>query len=556
MLPRLLAVTIVLAALATPPAAAQPSADGAASEVQFDLYHNGRGFGTERFSVESRGDTLELRGTLLLKDPAPRRLDARTRLVGEDERLLDYLLATETGDSIGLRVDPDSLRFFTVSAGQRRERTLAPDARRLQVLDNAVASHLWLLARQLARDPAAATPLLAAVPQQLWAGDLQRQAPQAMTGELDGQPLAVERHPLTLAGVLMFMDVDAEGRLLGLSVPIQNFGLHRPGYVGAPLAAAPAATGPSFPTEALSIAGGGPALPALLTLPAATGGPWPACILLHGSGPVDKDMTIGPNRLFAQLANGLAERGIATLRYDKRTFVISKGTPEQKRFGPAVVTLQEEVLDDALAAWKLLAVDDRLDPQRLFILGHSLGAGATPILAGQIAAAGERRPAGLLLLAPPGRDLLSIMLDQFRYLNRQGALGAVELAQAERDAQRLREGSVGAEEMVFFAKPKYWESVNAWQPWGDYAAQPAPALILFGERDYQITAPDRATWQATLDAAPREGAALELLPGLNHLFLRGEGPSGPAEFGLPGALEPALLDRLAAWIKATAPAAD
>ncbi len=552
MLPRFAAACLVLASLA----AARPAAADDPPEEYYDLYQGGRGFGTEQFRTETRGDTLELLGTLILKSPAPRRFESRTRLVGADERVLDYLLASTEGDSIGLRAEADSLRLFVVSGGSRRENAFAHDGRRLQVLDNVVPSHLWLLARQLARDPEAAAPLTVAVPQQLWTGELEREAPTPTTGELDGEPIAVQRHRVTLAGVLMFMDIDAQGRLLGLSVPIQKFGLRRPGFVGAPLSAPADSTRPVFPTEALSIEGGGPPLPAQLTLPAAAGGPWPACVFLHGSGPVDMDMTIGPNRIFAQLAAGLAERGIASLRYDKRTYVISQGRPEYRHFGAEIVTVQEEVLDDALAAWQLLAGDARLDPRRLFILGHSLGAGAAPILAEQIDEASAPRPAGLLLLAPPGRDLLSIILDQHRYLNAQGALGAVQLAEAEKQAQRLREGSVGEDETVFFATPRYWASVNDWQSWRVYAEQTAPALVLFGERDYQITAPDRATWQASLDATPREGAALALLPGLNHLFLRGEGPPGPAEFGLPGELEPAFLDRLADWIRQTAPAAD
>ena len=552
MLPRLVAACLVLAALAT----ARPAAAADLPEEHYDLFQGGRGFGSEQFRMETRGDTLELLGTLILKSPTPRRFEARTRLVGADERVLDYLLASADGDSIGLSVDADSLRLFIVSGGSRRENSFAHGERRLQVLDNVVPSHLWLLARQLARDPEAATPLAIAVPQQLWTGDLQREVPTPTTGELDGEPIAVQRHRLSLAGVLMFMDIDAQGRLLGLSVPIQKFGMRLPGFVGAPLSAASDSTRPVFPTEALSIEGGGPPLPALLTLPAASGGPWPACIFLHGSGPVDMDMTIGPNRIFAQLAAGLAERGIASLRYEKRTYVLSQGRPDQKHFGAAIVTVQEEVIDDALAAWQLLAGDTRLDPRRLFILGHSLGAGAAPILAEQIGEAGGPRPAGLVLLAPPGRDLLSIILDQHRYLNAQGSLGPVPLAEAEKQAQRLREGSVGDDETVLFAKPQYWASVNDWQPWQAYAEQAAPALILFGDRDYQITAPDRATWQTTLDAAPRPGAALALLPGLNHLFLRGEGQPSPAEFGLPGELEPAFLDRLADWIRQAAPAAD
>jgi dienelactone hydrolase len=552
---RSLAGLLVLAGLAAQPAAAAPPPAG---EEQFVYFMSGASFGSERFSVETRGDTLELRGVMLLSQPVERRMSTRTRLVGADERLVDYLLQTSRGDSLGLRVEADSLRLFAVGPTYRRERALAHDGHRVQVLDNAVASHLWLLARQLQRDPTGATTLTAVVPQQLWTGLLQREPAKPATAELEGKSIAVFRHSLTLAGLLTLMDTDAKGRLLSLRVPIQGFEIRRPGYVAEPgaSAAASSAARRSFPTEAITIEGGGPALPGLLTLPEATGGPWPTCLFLHGSGPMDKDMTIGPNLIFAQLAAGLAERGIASLRYDKRTFITNLSKQDKGLYEDSDLTVQEEVLDDALAAWRLLAGDARLDARRLFVLGHSLGAAAAPVLAGQLEAAGLPRPAGLLLLAPPGRDLISVMIDQFRYLNAQGAMGDDELERAEHNAQRLRDGKVGADDVILFAKPRYWDSVNYWKPWRDYAAQPAPALILFGERDYQITAPDRAAWQTALATSPRPGAELQLLPGLNHLFLHGEGKPGPAEYGLPGELEVELLDLLGDWIQATAPATD
>jgi uncharacterized protein len=59
-------------------------------------------------------------------------------------------------------------------------------------------------------------------------------------------------------------------------------------------------------------------LPGTLSLPKGDG-PFPAVILVHGSGPLDRDETIGPNKPFRDLAHGLASRGIAVLRYEKRT---------------------------------------------------------------------------------------------------------------------------------------------------------------------------------------------------------------------------------------------
>ncbi|MBM4118308.1 alpha/beta fold hydrolase [bacterium] len=542
--PALLALAAALAAPGTAPAAPPP----APATEQFVFFMGGRSFGSERFTVTSRGDTLLIEGVLLLSEPVERQLTTRTRVLGRDERLLDYLLTTNRGDSLGLRVEADSLRFFAYGPGYGQSRAFGRDGRRPQILDNAVASHLWLLARQLARDPQAKTALLALVPQQSWQGGLERQAPAAASALLEGKTISVQRHSLTLAGLLTLMDTDAQGRLLSLRVPMQNFEIRRPGYQ-AEAGAAAAAARKRYPSEALTVEGGGPALAGLLTLPAESGGPWPACLLLQGSGPMDKDMTVGPNAVFAQLADGLAERGIVSLRFDKRTFVINRDKQDKALYEADNLTLQEEVIDDALVAWRLLASEARADSKRLVILGHSLGAAAAPILAAQIAGTAAPAPAGLVLLAPPGRDLLSIMLDQYRYLNAQGVVDDEELERSEYMARRLREGQVGADDVIFFAKPMYWDSVNFWKPWRDYGDLSAPALVLFGERDYQITAPDRATWQGALEANPRPGAELHLLPGVNHLFLHGEGKPGPAEYGMPGELDEELLDLIADWIR-------
>lgn len=546
--PPALVLALALAAPATAPAAP------ASSVEQFVYFMGGRSFGSERFTIESRGDTLLIEGQLLLSEPVERRMTTRTRVLGPDERLLDYQLLSSRGDSLGLVVEADSLRFYALGPGYGQQKAFGRDGRRPLILDNAVASHLWLLARQLARDPQGSASLLALVPQQLWQGTLSREAPTAAEAKLEGKAIAVQRYRLTLGGLLTLMDTDAKGRLLSLRVPVQNFEIRRPGYQ-AEEAATPAAVRKRYPSEAITVEGGGPALPGLLTLPAESGGPWPACILLQGSGPMDKDMTVGPNPIFAMLADGLAERGIASLRYDKRTFVINHQKQDKGLYEENNLTLQEEVLDDALAAWRLLASEARVDPARLTILGHSLGAGAAPILATQIMGSAAPAPAGLVLLAPPGRDLLGIMLDQYRYLNAQGVLDDGELERAEYMASRLHEGKVGADDVILFAKPMYWDSVNFWKPWRDYATLAAPALVLFGERDYQITAPDREVWQKALEAAPRSGAELQLLPGLNHLFLHGEGKPGPAEYGLPGELEEELLDLIADWIKGRTPVA-
>ena len=92
-------------------------------------------------------------------------------------------------------------------------------------------------------------------------------------------------------------------------------------------------------------------LPGLLTLPDGAG-PFPAVLLIHGSGPQDRDEAVGPNRPFRDLAVGLADLGVASLRYDKRTYTYGNSYTEEE---VNAMTAREEVLDDAQLAIEALA---------------------------------------------------------------------------------------------------------------------------------------------------------------------------------------------------------
>ncbi len=146
-------------------------------------------------------------------------------------------------------------------------------------------------------------------------------------------------------------------------------------------------------------------LPGTITVPKGTG-PFPVVVLVHGSGPNDRDETIGGNRPFKDLAWGLASRGIAVVRYDKRTRVY--GARMQSRF----ITLDAEVIADALAAVYLARSAAVLDSTRVFLLGHSLGAMLGPSIAGR-----DGHLAGLILLAGPARRFADVLRDQMRYID-------------------------------------------------------------------------------------------------------------------------------------------
>ena len=113
----------------------------------------------------------------------------------------------------------------------------------------------------------------------------------------------------------------------------------------------------AFRSARCEVVSGPVSLPGTLSMPAGDG-PFPGVVLVHGSGPQDRDETIGGFRPFQDLAQGLASRGIAVLRYDKRTKVYQK-----ELAGTRDLTIRQEVIDDALAAVKLLRADAGSRPE-------------------------------------------------------------------------------------------------------------------------------------------------------------------------------------------------
>jgi alpha-beta hydrolase superfamily lysophospholipase len=265
-------------------------------------------------------------------------------------------------------------------------------------------------------------------------------------------------------------------------------------------------------------------------------------VLVHGSGPNDRDESIGPNKPFRDLAWGLASRGIATLRYDKRTFVHGQAVVAQ-----GDLTVNEETVDDALAAVALLRTIEGIEHDRIFVIGHSQGAYLAPRI-------GQRDPqiAGLILLAGNSRSLLALVPEQSQYLAAlDGAITAEEQAALDdltpviEATQNVQPGDDPAT-LLFHAPAVYWIDLNAYDPVAVASTLAVPMLILQGERDYQVTMVDFAGWQAGL--AARDNLAFKSYPGLNHLFISGEGPGSPAEYEIPGHVAERVVQDIADWI--------
>jgi hypothetical protein len=283
-------------------------------------------------------------------------------------------------------------------------------------------------------------------------------------------------------------------------------------------------------------------LPGTLTLPAGKG-PFPVVVLVQGSGPHDRDETIGPNKVFADLAGGLAAKGVATLRYDKRTAVHPEALVKD-------FTVDDEVINDAVAAVDLAARSEGVDHKRIFLLGHSLGGFLAPRIAQR-----TKGLAGIIVMAGSTLPLGEKIVEQLTYIaNLDGTIDADEQKQideAKVAAKRIAELSKGGEakpgETYMGAPASYWKDLGSYDAAATAAKLTLPILVLQGERDYQVTKTgDYAGWQKAL--GKKKSVKLVLYPKLTHLFIAGEGPSTPAEYEKPGHVDEQVVADIASWI--------
>ena len=282
-------------------------------------------------------------------------------------------------------------------------------------------------------------------------------------------------------------------------------------------------------------------LPASLSLPKGEG-QFPALILVHGSGPHDRDESIGPNKPFRDLAWGLASKDIAVLRYEKRT----KAFPVK---GLDTFTVQEDVIDDAVAAVALLHKQDKIARDKILVLGHSLGGTLAPRIAKQ-----SQRVAGLILLAGASRPLEDLILEQVTYiLSLDDSVSEKKkkaLEELKKKVARVRDPDLAPktpkEELPLGVAAPYWLSLRG-DPPAEAKKFKGPILVLQGERDYQVTLDDFRGWKKALDK--RRNVTLKSYPALNHLFMVGKGKGRPEEYQKVGHVAVEVIDDIAAWIK-------
>lgn len=297
----------------------------------------------------------------------------------------------------------------------------------------------------------------------------------------------------------------------------------------------------SYTQKLITVKSGKFDLPAMLTLPKDSVN-CPVVILVHGSGPSDMDETIGPNKPFQDIALGLASKGIASIRYVKRTLIY------QNAFNGAF-TVKDEVLDDAISVINYAKTVPQIDPSKIYVLGHSLGGMLTPRIATL-----EPTIKGVILAAAPARKLQDIAIEQNHYFNARQP-DSLKTANKTMLAQSIKElnetkafnEKTAKQDSSYLGLPvSYWADLNAMDQVAMAKKLNQRMLIIQGGNDFQVSKQDFDIWEKALKG--KRNVDLKMYPMLNHLFVFVSEKGDNRQYATPSNVDQTLIDDLASWI--------
>lgn len=263
----------------------------------------------------------------------------------------------------------------------------------------------------------------------------------------------------------------------------------------------------------------------------------PCVIFVHGSGATDKDETIFLNKPFRDLAHGLAKLGVASYRYDKSLFAY----PDKFRTN-IHMTLQDETIMDAVKIYDIIKAQEGISD--VYILGHSLGGYAIPLIAEDTDAS------GYVIMAGGAESYHHFIVDQYEIIfGEDGVITDTEQTQIDQVKAEIdkinRLDDFTENDVILGAYKTYWEYMVNYKPLELGKDIEVPVLVLQGERDYQVTMEQFDMWKS-IEA---DNWTYIAYPTLNHLMMHGEGPVGPSEYNNVNYVSEEVIKDIANWIE-------
>ena len=502
--------------------------------------------GTDVFTITKTESGFHVAGTATVNSPGHQNVLTHSLDLDPAWALKEYRLSVRIGDdpqhpnvqNLDVLRKDNSITLTVDANGQLIPKELSWKPNTI-VLDNFILAHYQVLLNAVgaagANIPADWQVL---VPQRMTALSAKLVArPDPGTGTLDGKPVTTKIYSLEIGSSLIEITADSNNQLMRMQVPLQNFDALRDGFVPAPQTPSP------FPTACVDTPADFPSgtlkVPATLCTPKdlKPEAKFPIVVLVHGSGPQDRDETIGPNKPFKDLAEGLAAAGIGSLRYDKRTVFAPKSISTN-------ATVEDETIVDAVAAMNAAAKEPGADPARVYLLGHSLGGMLAPYIA-------QRAPDthGVILMAaaavPLDRTIERQVAAQMKLAGSSQADIDKRVEQIKQQFTQIREGKMTGSAQVFGAPAHYWADLLHRDIPAEMKKIAVPVLVLQGGKDIQVSQQD---YDLIKTALAGKKAEFQLFPNLNHLMMPVEGESTGAEYAKPGHVDPEVVKTIADWI--------
>ncbi|RRN76178.1 alpha/beta fold hydrolase, partial [Pseudoxanthomonas sp. SGD-10] len=253
--------------------------------------------------------------------------------------------------------------------------------------------------------------------------------------------------------------------------------------------------------------------------------------------------TVGANKPFKDIAAGLAARGVATIRYVKRTLLYG-----QDFIGKAF-TLKDEVTEDVTSAIEYAKTLSEVDKNQIYVLGHSLGGMLAPRIATQ-----HPELKGIILAAAPARKFSEVAIEQFQYLlakstdTSSASKEAFSKAIADfKAAGQIRPNTLPADSVIAGLPVSYWLDINnVDQVNAAKKLKKTQMLILQGGNDYQVTEEDLNIWRNAFKA--RKNVSFKLYPMLNHVFSFVSEKGDGQQYLKPGNVDEIVVSDIAEWI--------
>lgn len=267
-------------------------------------------------------------------------------------------------------------------------------------------------------------------------------------------------------------------------------------------------------------------------------------IFIHGSGPNDRDETVGKNKPFKDIAEGLLPYGIASYRFDKRTLV-NPASLDREHF-----TVKDEVTNDIINLVHHFHTNDTFKDYKIILIGHSLGAMMLPEIINKT----KEEISGAIMMSGNARPLQDLIVEQYEYIKQLQPSPQMDSAiiVLKEQVKYLNSNQFNIhspdEKLPLHLPASYWQSLKNYNQVSEAKRITIPLLITQGERDYQVTMEDFNLWKKNLEK--NKNVSFKSYPDLNHLMMTGKGKSTPDEYNTPHHVPDYFIKDIANWILA------